>query len=98
MFGGIINRFSNLSTRGAIGVALAAIVAASGIAYLITRSPSAEADTSVQPIAARIDQVDGSVGIARISADNEQTDWTEATVNTPVSMGDRIYARSGAHA
>src|ERR1041384_4834390 len=98
MFGRIISRFSNLSARAAIVIAFAVIVAVSGVAYLVTRGSNAEADTSVQPVAARIDQVDGSVGLARTYADNEQPDWTEATVNTPVSIGDRIYARSGAHA
>jgi FecR protein len=98
MFRRVVNRFSNLSTRAAIVVAFAAIIAASGVAYLLTRGSNAEADTSVQPIAARIDQVDGSVGIARTSAETDQLDWTEATVNTPVSIGDRIYARSGSHA
>lgn len=98
MFGRITKRFSNLSTRGAIIFAFAVMVAASGIGFLLTRGgQNAEADTSVQPVAARIDQLDGSVAIARTSADNEQPDWTEATVNTPVSIGDRVYARNGSH-
>jgi uncharacterized protein DUF6600/FecR-like protein len=109
----MLNRISNrlskvsrgLSTRGAILVAFLAIVAASGVAFLLTRAGGgdAQADTTVQPIAARIDQVEGSVGIARTNADadsanNGQPDWVEATVNTPVSIGDRIYARNGSHA
>lgn len=102
MFEGISNRVSKLSTRGAVVVAFLAIVAASGIAFLLTRGgdTDAQADTTVQPIAARIDQVDGSVGIARTNADtdNQQPDWAEATVNTPVSIGDRIYARNDSHA
>src|SRR2546422_7538915 len=99
MINRIGNRLSNLSTRGAIMVGFLVIVAASGVAFLVTRGGAdAQADTSVQPFAARIDQVDGSVGIARASAENEQLDWSEATVNTPVSIGDRIYARNGSHA
>src|SRR5258707_9163518 len=102
MFNQIRSRLSGLSTRGVILVAFLAIVAASAIAFLVTRGggADAQADTSVQPIAARVDQVDGSVGIARTKADadNEQPDWAEATVNTPVSIGDRIYARNDSHA
>ena len=101
MLNQIKNRLSGLSTRGIIVVAFLAIVAASGVAYLLTRSGTdAKADTTMQPVAARIDQVDGSVAIGRISADaaNEQPDWAEATVNTPVSIGDRIYAKDNSHA
>ncbi len=101
MLNKIKNRLSGLSTRGAIIVAFLAIAVASGTAYLLTRSGTdAQADTTVQPVAARIDQVDGSVAIARTNADaaNEQSDWAEATVNTPVSIGDRIYAKSNSHA
>lgn len=101
MLNQIKNRLSGLSTRGAIVVAFLAIVATSGVGYLLTRSGTdAKADTSVQPVAARIDQLDGSVAIARTNADavSEQPDWAEATVNTPVSIGDRIYARNNSHA
>jgi hypothetical protein len=101
MLNKIKNRLPGLSTRGTIVVAFLAIVVASGVAYLLTRSGTdAQADTTVQPVAARIDQVDGSVAIARTNADaaNEQPDWAEATVNTPVSIGDRIYAKNNSHA
>jgi len=105
MLNQIKNRLSKLSTGAAIVVAFLVIVAVSGIAFLLTRGggSDAQADTSVQPVAARIDQVDGSVAIARTNADADNTnsgqpDWTEATVNTPVSIGDRIYARNNSHA
>jgi hypothetical protein len=106
MLNQISNRLSRLSrksralsTRGAIMAAFLFIVAASGVAFLLTRGGAdAHADSSVQPNAARIDQVDGSVAIARTSAENEQPDWAEATVNTPVSIGDRIYAKNDSHA
>jgi hypothetical protein len=105
MLNQIKNRLSKLSTRGAIVVAFLAIVGVSGIAFLLTRGggTDAQADTTMQPVAARIDQLDGSVAIARTTADadsvnNAQPDWAEATVNTPVSIGDRIYARNNSHA
>lgn len=98
----IRNGASNLSTRGAVLGAFLAIVAVSGVAYLLTRGggSDAQADATAQPVAARIDQVQGSVAIARTNADssNDQPDWAEATVNTPVTIGDRIYARNDSHA
>ena len=52
------------------------------------------------PIAARVDNVDGDVGIAPEINNQDQTnvDWLKASTNTPLSVGDRIYARDGAHA
>jgi hypothetical protein len=52
----------------------------------------------MQPRAARLERVDGNVGIARAEGQERQLDWAEATVNTPVSVGDRIYAREGSSA
>ncbi|MEK6287240.1 MAG: FecR family protein, partial [Acidobacteriota bacterium] len=93
------NRLSSVSPRVAILAALILIVAVSGVALLLTRgSHDANADTSVQPYAARIDRVDGSVGIARAAYEDKELDWAEATLNTPVSVGDRIFARDGSRA
>lgn len=44
------------------------------------------------PSAARIERVDGEVGLNRaLTGDDSQ--WIEVTPNTPISVGDRIYAR-----
>ncbi|HEY0378962.1 MAG TPA: DUF6600 domain-containing protein [Pyrinomonadaceae bacterium] len=46
------------------------------------------------PSAARIERVDGEVGLQRsLSDDNSDPQWIEVTQNTPISVGDRIYAR-----
>src|SRR2546430_2504417 len=45
-----------------------------------------------------LDRVEGNVGIARAEDQNKQLDWAEATINTPVTVGDRIYARENARA
>src|SRR6185369_16667584 len=52
------------------------------------------------PIAARVDQVDGDVGIAPefSTQDQKNIDWLQATVNSPVSVGDRIYVRDSGKA
>ena len=46
------------------------------------------------PSAARIERVDGEVGLQRsLTDDNSEPQWIEVTPNTPISVGDRIYAR-----
>jgi hypothetical protein len=92
-------RLSSLSPTAAIAGVLIVIVGVSGLAVLLTRSGSeANANPALQPYAARLDKVDGSVGISRTEAGDNQEDWAEATVNTPVTVGDRIYTRDYAHA
>ncbi|MEK6322042.1 MAG: FecR family protein [Acidobacteriota bacterium] len=92
-------RLSGISPKVAIVGALIAIVAVSGIALLLTRGGSeANGDPAMQPRAARLERVDGSVGIARAEDQDKQLDWAEATINTPITVGDRIYARDNAHA
>ena len=49
--------------------------------------------------AARVERVDGKVGIGRGADEAEDAEqWLEATTNMPVSTGDRIYARDGSSA
>ena len=92
------NKLAGISPRAAIVGAFILVVALSGVALLLTRGgPEAKADV-VQPNAARLDRLDGSVGIARVVDTNQEPDWTEATVNAPITVGDRIYARDYAHA
>ena len=96
MFAQLRKKISSVSPRVAIAGVLIAIVAGSGVALLLTRGGErVEADDTVQPVAARIDRVDGSVGIARVEDENTEPDFAEATVNAPVTVGDRIYARDG---
>ena len=98
MFKQSIKRVSSISPRVAIVGALIAVVVVSGIALLLTRGGSeAKAASGPQPRAARIERVDGSVGITRSESEDKQLDWAEATINAPVTVGDRIYARDDAH-
>src|SRR5689334_19448953 len=99
MFKQAIKRISNTSPRLVLIGALIAVVAIAGAVLLLTKGGSeANANPAMQPHAARLDRVDGSVGIARAEEDDKDLDWAEATVNTPVTVGDRIYARDYAHA
>jgi uncharacterized protein DUF6600/FecR-like protein len=93
----INKRLSSVPPLAIIAVALIAIVAAVVAAVLLTRGSSKVDAATLQPTAARIDRVDGSVGIAPVE-DNKEPDWSEATVNTPVTVGDRIYARDNSRA
>jgi len=93
-----------------IGFLIAAVVA-SGTALLFARSESKTETEALVPLAARVDKIDGTVGIDRqfdstqSSAqaghqDNqiqESPDWTAPTRNAPVSVGDRIYVRDRSH-
>jgi len=92
-------QLSSLSPRAALAGALIVIVGVAGLALLLTRGGSeANANPALQPHAARLDKVDGSVGIARVEAGENQEDWAEAAINTPVTVGDRLYTRDYAHA
>src|SRR5712692_9933608 len=86
-----------------IGFLIAAVVA-SGTALLFTRSESKTQAEDLVPLAARVDKIDGTVGIDRqfdnqasdqaTQPDNQalpNPDWTAPTKNAPVSVGDRIY-------
>ncbi len=72
---------------------------------LIVRQGLNKNDTTVSanviPFAARLDRLDGDVGIARqtgVQKDQPYQGWTKATVNAPISLGDRIYVRDGSKA
>jgi len=62
------------------------------------------AASDVMPLAARVDRLDGEVGINRQpdlqdnSPDQSTTDWGKAAVNTPVSVGSRVYVKDKSHA
>lgn len=48
-------------------------------------------ESSTLPNAARIERTDGEVGLNRTPENASNNQWTQATPNTPVSVGDRIY-------
>lgn len=99
MFKQSIKRLSTVSPRVGVAGALIVVVVVSGVALLLTRGGSeANANPAMQPHAARLERVDGSVGVARAEDEGKQLDWAEATVNTPITVGDRIYTRDYAHA
>src|SRR5215213_4591206 len=59
-----------------------------------------KAEALALPRAARVERVDGEVGLSRdldAGADDE-SDWVELTPNTPLTVGDRVYARDDSRA
>lgn len=51
------------------------------------------------PTAARVERVDGDVGLNRnVAAEDAEASWVEVTPNTPLTVGDRLYAREDSQA
>jgi hypothetical protein len=59
-----------------------------------------KAEALAAPHAARVERVDGEVGLSRdLAGDGEQEPrWVELTPNTPLTTGDRLYAREDSRA
>jgi hypothetical protein len=74
---------------------LCAVISGAAAALWVRHQRAAE--TQIPLAAARMQRVDGEVALKR-SVDNDDTQWIEATPNTPVSAGDRIYARDHSRA
>ncbi len=90
-------KLSKIPQNVVIIAALVAVVGISGLALWLTRSEP-KADAAIMPRAARIERVEGEVGIAR-TFDQEQEgelEWADAVMNAPLTTGDRIYAQEGA--
>jgi hypothetical protein len=81
-----------------VGAFLAGIAVA-GIIYFVSRS-SPKADDHLALRAARVERIDGSVGIGhpQAQATAAEPEWEEAGRNAPLTTGDRIYAREGSRA
>ena len=82
--------------HGALIVLGFAVIAAIGAALWVRYERTAEAKSL--PNAARIGRVHGQVGVNRSLDNNASNDWTEATQNTPISVGDRVYTRENSGA
>jgi hypothetical protein len=78
--------------------AVFAALGAGAAALWMRHEPKAEA--LALPHAARVERVDGEVGLSRDLNANADTEanWVELTPNTPLTTGDRLYARDDSHA
>src|SRR5437764_4411576 len=79
-------------------VALICALVGGGAAALWVRHQQ-RSEAKALPSAARVERVDGDVGVGRNAAGGADTQqWLQATTNTPVSAGERIYARDNSRA
>jgi hypothetical protein len=94
-----IKRLSSVPPHVAIILVLIGIIGASG-AILLFKRAEPKTDAQVMPRAARLERMDGNVDVAQAlnQADNDQLSWTDATVNAPLTVGQRIFARENSHA
>lgn len=76
--------------HGILIVLAFAVVAA--IAAALWTKYERTADAKAMPNAARIERVEGQVGLSQ-SLDNSNSQWIEARANNPITVGDRIYTR-----
>ncbi len=99
MLHNIKQRLERLPKSVALIIAFAGGIALASALFLIFRS-SSKADDNLMPRAARIERVDGSVGLAHAQslAEQSQLDWEEAQKNATLVTGDRVYARDGSRA
>lgn len=77
-------------------VLAAAIVG--GSAALLWRKYERTASAKTLPNAARIERVDGQVAVNHSLDNNSNQQWFAANVNSPVSVGDRVYTREDSRA
>ena len=74
-----------------------AALGAGAAALWMRHEPTAQA--LAVPHAARVERVDGEVGLSRdLDADEQEASWVELTPNTPLTAGDRLYARDDSRA
>ncbi|PYP89186.1 MAG: hypothetical protein DMF61_04260 [Blastocatellia bacterium AA13] len=99
------NDSGKISMSAALAVFIVGVLAiVAAVVLLIVRPGMNNNGSTVQastiPFAARVDRLDGDIGIARqTDAQNgSYQGWSKATVNAPVSLGDRIYTSSGSKA
>jgi len=95
----LIKRLSSVPPHVAIILVLAGIIGASG-AILLLKHTETKVEALAKPRAARLERLDGDVDIAQAlnQADNDQLSWTDAQVNAPLTVGDRVWARGVSHA
>ena len=74
-----------------------ALLGGVGAALWMRHEPKAQA--LAYPHAARVERVDGEVGLSRdLDAEAAEARWVELTPNMPITAGDRLYARDDSRA
>jgi hypothetical protein len=73
------------------------LVAGGSVTALLLSKQDTASESSLNTRAARVERVEGDVGVAHAFDAGEQ-DWAEATINTPLTAGDRIEASDNSRA
>ncbi|HSE97511.1 MAG TPA: DUF6600 domain-containing protein, partial [Blastocatellia bacterium] len=87
---------SRISPQLLVLIIIGLVAGGSATALLLSKSDKTT-DENITPRAARVERVEGDVGVVH-AFDGSEQEWTQATVNTPLSVGDRIEARDNSHA
>src|SRR5882762_11888204 len=75
------------------GILIVLVIAGvAAIAAALWTKYERSADAKALPNAARIERVEGQVGVSQ-SLDTSNTQWVAAKANSPITVGDRIYTR-----
>ncbi len=72
-----------------------------GVAAALWMKHEPKAEALAVPRAARVERVDGEVGLSRdldLADAGNKENWVELTPNTPLTVGDRLYARDDSRA
>ncbi|HEX8293605.1 MAG TPA: FecR family protein, partial [Pyrinomonadaceae bacterium] len=71
-----------------------------GVAAALWMRHEPKAEALALPRAARVERVDGEVGLSRdlAAGAEDEANWVELTPNTPLTVGDRLYARDDSRA
>src|SRR5215831_16070911 len=77
--------------HGVLIILACAVVGAIGA--LLWARYERKAEASSLPSAARIERVEGQVGVNQGADNSDNAQWISATPNMPVSAGDRIYTK-----
>jgi len=82
-----------------LGIVFIAFALLGGVAAALWMRHEPKAEALALPHAARVERVDGEVGLSRsLSSDATEPQWVELTPNTPLTVGDRVYAREDSRA
>lgn len=94
--GGIMNRIKIWPHLAGIALVFAAV---GGVIAALWVKHSQNVEAATLPNVARVERVDGQVGLNRsLDYGGATTDWIEVTPNTPISVGDRIFTRENSRA
>jgi len=90
---------NNIKVWPHLSIVFIAFALLGGVAAALWMRHEPKTEAMALPHAARVERVDGEVGLGRnLAAEAAEPEWFELTPNTPVTVGDRLYAREDSRA